>query len=129
MAIPIAYRISTLGAQMCVNTQTDIVRLVLATHTYHLQFMVLPGQGIDAILGMKWLQVYGVVLDLKHRVVELRLPSSKDRMSLLIPSNPVLPVAAHAEASPDLTSIPMVCEFLDVFPKDLPGLPPEREVE
>ena len=55
MAIPIAYRISTLGAQLCVNTQTDIVRLVLATHTYHLQFMVLPGQGIDAILGMNWL--------------------------------------------------------------------------
>jgi len=55
MAIPIAYRISTPGAQLCVNTQTDTVRLVLATHTYRLQFMVLPGQGIDAILGMNWL--------------------------------------------------------------------------
>ena len=65
MAIPIAYRISTLGAQLCVNTQTDIVGLVLATHTYRLQFMVLPGQGIDAILGVKWLRVYGVVLNLK----------------------------------------------------------------
>ena len=50
-------------------------------------------------------------------------------MSLLIPSDPVLLVAAHAEASPDLTSIPMVCEFLDVFPEDLPGLPPDRDVE
>ena len=56
---------------MCVNTRTDIVRLVLATHTYHLQFMVLPRQGIDAILSMNWLRVYGVVLDLKQRVVEL----------------------------------------------------------
>ena len=50
-------------------------------------------------------------------------------MSVLVLSNPVLPVAAHAKASPDLTSIPMVCEFLDVFPKDLPGLPPDRDVE
>ena len=50
-------------------------------------------------------------------------------MSLLVPLDPVLPVAAHAKASPDLTSIPMVCEFPDVFPKDLPGLPPDREVE
>ena len=50
-------------------------------------------------------------------------------MSLLIPSDPVLPVATHAEASPDLTSIPVVCEFLDVFPEDLPRLPPDREVE
>ena len=52
MAILFAYRISTPGAQMCVNTRTDTVSLVLATHTYRLQFMVLPGQGIDAFLGM-----------------------------------------------------------------------------
>ena len=82
--------------------------LVLATHTYRLQFMVLPRQGIDAILGMNWLRVYGVVLDLKQRIVELRLPSSEDRMSLLMPSDPALPVAAHVEASPNLVSIPVV---------------------
>ena len=91
--------------------------------------MELPRQDIDAILGTNWLWVYGVVLDLKQRVVELRLPSSKDRMSLLVPSDQVLPVTAHAEASPDLTYIPVVCEFLDVFPEDLPRLPPDREVE
>ena len=34
MAIPIAYRISTWGVQLCINTLTDIVGLVLATHTY-----------------------------------------------------------------------------------------------
>ena len=54
MTIHIAYRIKTLGAQLCVNTQTNIVGLVLSTHTYRLQFMVLPGQGINAILGMNW---------------------------------------------------------------------------
>ena len=61
--------------------------------------------------------------------MELRLPSTEDRMSLNVPSDLVLHVAAHAEAAPDLTSILVVCEFLDVFPKDLPGLPPDREVE
>ena len=126
MAIPIAYRISTPGAHLCINTRTDTVGLALATHTYRLQFMVLPGQGIDAILGMNWLRVYGVVLDLKQRVVELWLPSSEDRMSLLMPSDPVLPVAAHVEASPDLATIHVVHEFLDVFPEDLPGLPPDE---
>ena len=72
---------------------------------------------------MNWLSVYGVVLDLMQRVVELRLPSSEDRMPLLMPSDLALPIAAHAEASLDLASIPVVCEFPDVFPKDLPGLP------
>ena len=50
-------------------------------------------------------------------------------MSLLMPSDPALPVVAHVETSLDLASIPMICEFLDVFPKDLPGLPPDRDVE
>jgi hypothetical protein len=90
---------------------------------------VLPGQDIDAIFGMNWLRVYGVVLDLKRRIVELKLPSSKDRMSLLMSLVPALPVATHAEASPDFASIPMVCEFSDVFPEDLPRLPPDRDVE
>jgi hypothetical protein len=129
VAIPYAYKIRTAGSQMFINTRTNTVSLVFATHTYCLQFMVMPGQGIDVILGMNWLRAYGVVLDMKRRSVELRLLSSEDRMSLIIPSEPVLPVVAHAKAVPDLTSIPVVCEFPDVFPKDLPGLPPDREVE
>ena len=68
-------------------------------------------------------------MDLKQRVVELLLPSSEDRMSLLMPSDLALPVVAHVEASPDLASIPVVYEFSDVFPEDLPRLPPDREVE
>ena len=68
MAIPIAYEIRTSGAQLCVKTWTDTVRLVLATHSYRLQFMVLPRQGIDTILGMNWLRTYGVVLNLRQRI-------------------------------------------------------------
>ena len=50
-------------------------------------------------------------------------------MPLLMPSNLALPVAAHVDASTDLASILVVCEFPDVFPEDLPGLPPDRDVE
>ena len=44
MAIPIAYRIIAPGAQLCVNTRTDTMRLVLASHPYRFQFMLLPGK-------------------------------------------------------------------------------------
>ena len=30
---------------------------------------------------------------------------------------------------PDIRSIPVVREFLDVFPEDLPGVPPDREID
>ena len=36
-------------------------------------------------------------------------------------ANAIQPVA--------LADIPVVCEFLDVFPDELPGLPPDREIE
>jgi hypothetical protein len=29
----------------------------------------------------------------------------------------------------EIQDIPVLCEFPDVFPEDLPGLPPERDVE
>ena len=44
MARPYAYKIRTAGSQLFINTRTDTVSLVLATHTYRLQFMVKPGQ-------------------------------------------------------------------------------------
>jgi hypothetical protein len=46
-----------------------------------------------------------------------------------------LPVVVHLKASihhtvaKNIKEIPMVREFLDVFPDDLPGMPPERVIE
>ena len=31
--------------------------------------------------------------------------------------------------TPSLESLSVVCEFLEVFPKDLPGVPSEREID
>ena len=59
-------------------------------------------------------------MNLKQRVVELWLPSSEDRMSLLMPANPALPVVAHIEASPDLAlflwSVSFQMSFLKIYP-------------
>jgi hypothetical protein len=29
----------------------------------------------------------------------------------------------------NLKDIPVACEFSDIFPEDLPGMPPDRDVE
>ena len=34
----------------------------------------------------------------------------------------------EAETGTD-KNMPVVCEFPDIFPEELPGLPPEREIE
>ncbi|XP_073121848.1 uncharacterized protein [Henckelia pumila] len=33
------------------------------------------------------------------------------------------------KASPELADIPIVCEFADIFPDEIPGLPPMREID
>jgi len=30
---------------------------------------------------------------------------------------------------PDINKFPVVCKYLDVFPEDVPGLPPQREIK
>jgi hypothetical protein len=37
--------------------------------------------------------------------------------------------SVHHVATPNLANIPVVCEFPDVFPEDLSGMPPDRGVE
>ena len=37
--------------------------------------------------------------------------------------------ALNATILPELEAIPVVHEFPDVFPEELPGMPPDREVE
>ena len=33
------------------------------------------------------------------------------------------------KAEPSLSDIPIVCDYSDVFPEELPGLPPRRKIE
>ena len=39
-----------------------------------MDLIVLPGLGIDVILGMKWMSGHGVIIDTANRTVELREP-------------------------------------------------------
>lgn len=38
-------------------------------------------------------------------------------------------VLSTKEGKKELKDIPVVCDYPNIFPDDLPGLPPERQVE
>jgi hypothetical protein len=65
-------------------------------------------QGLDVILGMNWLHRNQATVSCDKRTVKLVSPSER--------SNPI-------------EAIRIVSEFPDVFPEELPGMPPERKVE
>jgi len=91
--------------------------------------VVLPGVGIDVILGMKWMSGNGVLIDTSTRVVMLRDPGTKEAFLGQLPRDIHIRSTMNAVTSRAIEDIPVACEFPDVFPDDLPGLPPDRDVE
>ena len=90
---------------------------------------VLETQGYDAILGMTWLSKHHAVINCRDKSVTFRIPSEpefhfigEDRESRK--KNRGDCSMAEVQEKP----IPVVEEFMDVF-AEIPGLPPDREVE
>jgi hypothetical protein len=91
--------------------------------------VALPGLGIDVILGMNWMSQNGVLIDTSTRVVMLRDPMDQKGFLVQLPRQIDLSREVHAVQAKTLADIPVVSEFPDVFPDDLSGLPPDRDVE
>ena len=91
--------------------------------------IILPGLSISVILGMNWMKDHGVLIDTSTRTIMLREPTGGNAFLVPLSSNFELQHLAYAIQTTTLCDIPVVCEFLDVFPEELPGLPPDREVE
>jgi hypothetical protein len=84
---------------------------------------------VDVILGMNWLAQNKDVINASQRTVLLSHGQEGVRLSILV-SVPVKATGRAFEAIvQEIKDITIVCEFLDVFPEDLPVLPTERDVE
>jgi hypothetical protein len=112
--------------------------------------IVLDIHDFDVILGMDWLEENFANIDCRTKVVTFSIPGSPpfqfhgDKLGKSIPM--ISALCAHRlmqqgcegylayllnpEASASsMQSVPVVSEFSDVFPEELPGLPPLREVD
>jgi hypothetical protein len=96
---------------------------------YLLTLVVLPGLGIDVILGMNWMSQNRVLIDTSTRVVMLRDPTDQKGFLVQLPQKINLSSEVHAVQAKSIADIPVVCEFTDVLPDDLPRLPPDRDVD
>jgi len=90
---------------------------------------VLNTKGYDAILVMTWLSKHHAVINCRDRSVTFRIPSTPEFQFIgedreFRKKN--RGVCGMTEVQED--SIPIVEEFMDVF-AEIPGLPPDREVE
>jgi hypothetical protein len=98
-------------------------------HEYTSHLVILPGLGIDVILGMNWMSGHGVLIDTSTHVVMLRDPINNEAFLVQLPHDLALHNAANVVLAKAIAVVLIVCQFLDVFPDELPGLPPDRDVE
>ena len=87
------------------------------------------GLAIDVVLGMKWMSGHRILIDTSTRTIMLREPKGDGAFLVPLPRSFDLQNLSCAIQTTTLYDIPIVCEFLDVFPDELPGLPPDRDVE
>jgi hypothetical protein len=111
-----------------------------ATHSCHqtkletrgisflVELIILESSGIDVILRIDYLTKYDGVISCAKRMVPLTSPQG-DRIEV----NVSMPAKAEAMVNQleekSLEHIKIVCEYPDVFPEELPGMPPDRDME
>jgi hypothetical protein len=126
--LSIPYMISTPEGKTVTQYLAKNTPLNLGGKVYKASLIILDSQGIDVILGMSWMKEYKAVLDIAARTVHLG-SSTHGSVSLRLPSPTFIASALHHTDAQNLEDIPVACEFFDVFPEDLPGMPPDRDVE
>jgi hypothetical protein len=122
------YMISTSGGKMITQYLAKNTPLNLARKVYKTGLIILDGQGIYVILGMSWMKEFKALLDIAARTVHLESPAHGSVVLQVMSPTPTASTLHHT-ATQNLEDIPMACMFPDLFPKYLPGMPPDPNVE
>jgi hypothetical protein len=90
-------------------------------------------KGIDVIHGMDWLSKYKVLIDYAKKYIKMTTPEGKEMEFIAEPVVTAKGVANRAKVNQldasQGSEVPVVIEFPDVFPKELSGMPPDRDIE
>jgi hypothetical protein len=120
--------ITTPGGKIVTNQLIRSVPIQLGSHIIKTTLLVLGLESVDIILGTNWMNLHQVVLDVSSRIVEVNSPSYGN-FTLIMPSEGSTQSCAFSMTELPLKKIPVVCEYADVFPDELPGMPPDRDIE
>src|SRR5438105_5497430 len=123
------YHIKSPGGRIVANQYVRDIALNLNGHTYLASPLVIHHHGIDVILGVDWMKQNEVVLDTSVRTISMKTPDGTSYVTLQLANHQIPTGLVHSLEVDPLEEIPVVNEYPDVFPEELPGLPPVRAVE
>jgi len=131
VATPTSGEVST--TFVCVGCPIEV-----AGRRFKVNLICLPMEGLDVILGMDWLASNHVVIDCGQRRVVfpdaegLELISSNQAEKEIEAGATCFMIVAQMEkksTAEKISLIPVVDEYADVFPNEIPELPPSRDVD
>ncbi|KAA3466629.1 DNA/RNA polymerases superfamily protein [Gossypium australe] len=141
---------NSLGKHVLVDKVCKNCPLTIRGHYFPANLMLLPFDEFDLILGMDWLTTHSVLVNCGSKFIELKCENRdvirvesgwSDSLPVMISSmvaekylrkgyeSYLAFVLNTQESEVKIEAVPVVCEYLNVFSEELPGLPPIREVE
>ena len=137
---------SPLGHSVRVNRVYKNCPLMVHDREFSVDLIAFPFHEFDLILGMDWLSKHRAIVDCDKKIVLLKCPDLSEVRIQGIRSESVPKILSAMKArrflkkgceaflalildskreQVNLENIPVIREFPDVFPEELPGVPPE----
>ncbi|GKD18905.1 putative reverse transcriptase domain-containing protein [Tanacetum coccineum] len=110
------------GNLVSTNTVIQGVTLTLLNQPLEIDLMPIKLDSFDIVIGMDWLSKYHARINCDEKVIHIPINGE----TLIIRCDQIIEKKSDKKG---LEDIPVVREFPEVFPEDLPGLPPVRQVE
>jgi hypothetical protein len=120
--------ISSLGGEMKATHSCPHANLKIQGIDFLVNLVVLGSNGIDVVLGYVWLKSFDGVIQCAKETLILTSPQGKRINVRANMQAEVETVVNHLEEK-SLENIKVVCKSPDVFPEELPGMPPDRDIE
>jgi hypothetical protein len=120
-------RVSSPGGELIVNAGCRDLVMEIGKHKFPANLIVLDSQGLDVILGMDWMTAFEGVIYCGNKTITLTTPEKKHirfKSTFELKGYKV-----NSLKGVSIEDVPVVKEYPDVFPEELPGMPPDRDVE
>lgn len=115
------------GSEMRTSSLCPNLTLEISGVSFMADLIVLHSQGLDVILGMDWLAKNQGRIDCANRSITL---TNEEGVTVEFKPNTCTGGSSILTSLKELKleDIPVVQEFSDVFPDDLPSMPPDRDI-
>jgi hypothetical protein len=113
-----------------VKTKDNCVDVPVVIHevSFRANLIILGTKGLDVVLGMDWMSKYQGHIDCARKSIDV---TNSDGVQIEhIATMPSCKAYYKKSVSgPTLDQVPVVYEYPEVFPEELPGMPPDRDIE